>query len=404
MSQNKHFGKKIRFGVVALMIGLLAGQSLTALLYIVLARYQGPKAFGQLMTWIGVAGFLVVIADFGSTTYIVRRLNQSTKTRRRVIARWAKTRIVTALTVYLLIFVMTKLSGTDSMNLLGGMSSFFGLTCSQVSQAVLIGIRKPAQAGVTLLIERFGTLTGFLTAVFLGLEPLRAFAITQFVIPVVVLIGVLGLIGTKKEHYKPILRIEHPWRESKDFGISSVSNSLIMFDVPIIRLASSALDAGIYSSVNRWIQPYNTIAASYSRVILPLVAAATSNQDVRRILGTAFRPLMLISISTVALASQSAWLVDLVLGRNFESASPVFAILLISALPMMANQVMSVTLQGRNHEKYVARVAALNITIQIVAISFGSYVGGAKGASVGYLLGQSVYTIILARKLIRVLH
>ncbi len=141
-------------------------------------------------------------------------------------------------------------------------------------------------------------------------------------------------------------RLANPWRGCQGYAASSASISVATLDVTLLGVTSGAYQAGIYGAVNRWTQPIQLLADSFSQVAAPFMAAAATGRAAVSLVRRSLWIPALGLVVAVAMAVLAPFLIQVLLGPAYAKSAPTLALLAGGAALVLINQPVATLAPG----------------------------------------------------------
>ncbi|WP_320066987.1 lipopolysaccharide biosynthesis protein [Micromonospora sp. RTGN7] len=387
---------------LALAGSTAVSQLIYAGLLTVVAKHAGPADLGAAAAVIGLGSFLGGLLDYGFTSYSLRELAAG---RMSTVEYWSRLRTKLALTVAvgLAAVLVAGVTLPDPGLVAGGAVVAFG-------RILVLGVTIPNRAdrrvgriAVVTVLERVVALVTYLivTAVH-PVDPVSGLWLSLGLGTLVA--GLCGLLLTAGGHeLVTSRRLVNPWSAVAGFGSYALAVSACSLDTALLGLAGGGVQAGLYGAVNRWTQPAQMIAQSYSMAAVPPLSAAESTRAAARIVRNSLGLLLLGIVACAALAVAAPALVPVLLGDTYRGSVPVLVLLAGSAAAMLLNQPLLTVLTSRGHDRFVGRAAVVTVAAQLLGVWLLAGPVGALGAALAALLSQAALTVVLAVGLARLI-
>lgn len=346
------------------------------------------------MTSAAVVSAAVALMDFGSSTYMLRASTSLTvgAERQRYATAWFLQRqlIMMAVAPFAgLLWLLIPHPATFA-----AISLFVSLSTSMFGQACLqsCGLFRPS--AVIFVGEKVIWVVGILLGGNVGVRPELAFGCSTLLGSAVTVIAVLLLVGSTG--YGGCLRENvswNPWAGSLHYGLSSLASASMSFDVPLVLAGGGAAASGVFSAVNKWVQPFSLVASSFGRASIHDFASSEPAVRARARRRTKAAVLLIASVAAL-LALGSPWIVGGLLGSEYRRSAGVFSVLMLAVPGMFANQIVALALQLRGMQKFVSHAIWTTTVVQLSLVYFLSVMGGATGAAFAFTTSQ--YPLLMA--------
>lgn len=393
--------RRLIVNTASLSIGNGLSQGLTALAYLLAARALGPSQFGQLAAFIGVAALIVVAGDFGLNAWSIRELAQSESD--RAFDASLSVRGVVAIG-----------AGCGWICIAGGLALIGVVPWYVTMLGVWIGsallwamLLTPHVAGERMhnvafvtAAERLVLVAVVVVGVLLGAGPATvAVGLAAGGICAAVLAGIMLDPSMRRIHRPTPHEFVTALRSSLGFATSSLALQAQRLDVAIVSLTAGAGAAGIYAAPARLTGLLGILPGSLSTSLFPRASRQEGPIWTRAFVQALTILTTIMSTLIIPLFVFSEQLVVYLLGDEYISSSSVLRIILIGMILASLNQPIAVTYQARGFENLVARTITIGSLFGLMTIGIGSYLRGATGGAVGFVVLQVVIfsTLISAR-------
>lgn len=382
--------------------GLGAGQILTAVLYLVVARASEPSEFGSAMAAIGVGTFLAVLLDFGTVNLVIREVaaghSAAADFARRYVTKLVL--IFGCAAVYTAAMLLPKFSSVEptwrALGLVTGL-----LAIAQISYAPLRAKADFARVSLSVVSDK-----GTGLAVIVGLVFLlhRSADFLWLALSAGSLVSALFSYRGWPDQFKAAVRASirqprtwrtNPWRGSLHFGLGSIFVAMGSLDVTVTSAVAGTHTAGTYAAVNRWVRPMGLVMSGYTQSAYPHVSEAKTNRAAweRAIHGRVLLVPLIFVVIAIAAAAQP--LVLLLLGPEFHGSADALRLLALAMIPSFISQPLFMYLQARGRERWTSRVVSASVPTQLLLVALLAVIWGAVGAAAGYLFSQLASCIML---------
>jgi O-antigen/teichoic acid export membrane protein len=168
-------------------------------------------------------------------------------------------------------------------------------------------------------------------------------------------------------------------------------------DQAIISVALIATDLGLYV-VAMTIQGLLVLVASTMDIMLfPKIAEQQVESARQEVLGRYFRAtLVLVLPSAAFLLAFTPWLIEIVFGAPFVSATDVARILILTAIPLTMKIILSVYMRGCNKMKIITKGEGVGMVVTVAALAALLPMLGLVGAALAQLLALTIATVYIA--------
>ena len=379
---------------------LIASQVVVAGIYLLAARASQPQQYGRAVAPLTVAMAIAGIVDFGSNSLVTREIAAARMPESR-FARMFFSRTVIVGSASILCTLALVLAGAAGY--VAGLPGYvLAATLAQAAVAPLRGRREARRVAAALLSDKFVAAAALLAMMWWGAPSFRVLWLAFVAGSCVSLLAAVALwppsLRASVRTQGRELSIVNPWASSLHFGLSNVMLSAQLLDVGLVLLVAGEHAAGAFSAVSRWTQPLTFVASGYSQAAYPHAAAAESDRQAWSQLRRGDVVLLPIAAVLVLIAVFAKPLVTLVLGAAYADSVGALRLLMLGALPTLANQPMATFLQSRRYESTSLRALAASIPLQLLTVAVGAYLDGATGAAAGFGVGQLALFVLFSWK------
>lgn len=378
---------------VSLAAATVCAQLVLAAELVVATHNMPVSRFSEVALAISLGMVGALVFDFGSNLYSVREL-ASGSTSEKCYAERLFCKLSIAVTLSGAGIFLCRVLGPNAI-LVGGLALFF----AQVAvQAIAVPFRAkdmastPAWFGVA---SRSGGLVFLLTVDAVAQSP-------HAVLATLVCQDLLALVGTAAEGgRRGLLRgtrpaWRNPWAGSCRYGVASLGVGMAQLDIVVLGAAGGASAAGVYGAVNRWIQPFNMLAASVAITITPSVAKYPTWTRLWQVIRSHRLLLVTASIGGVGVAVSSHGLVNVLLGDGYEEAAWPLSLLGLGAAFAVWSQPLAASMQALGREGLVSWLLPSVNAARLILIAVSADVLSASAAAGAYLVSQAVILMVLS--------
>lgn len=354
-----------------------------ALNLILLARGVPPDAFGVASAFLGVCLFVIVAADMGVSTVLLRygRTAESpTQPEARHVSSAYATAWLQAAVVGVLSWLIGDLFFEGLAILLVGATALWA-TSERVFESVFSGLiaqESHTRANLLLVVRRVAALAVQLVLLALGVDGVSAFSYSLLA---GVVAGVASLTGCRLRHLRCSRPFAYPVRESLGFWMASAASQSRDLETSVVHAVSTATQAGLHGVAYRLQRPVALVAMSMAQLSLPRVSKqpTLAAREVRLVWGTAAAAL-LMTCATLPLVGPA---IELVLGAEYAPALLVCQLALLCSVPFAFCAPLGAVLQALGRAKEVAMIGLSFAVAGLLGTGLGAAVGGAAGAVLG---------------------
>lgn len=369
-------------------------QVVVAVLYIWAARTAGPEMFGLLVAAISMGAAAAGFLDFGTNSYWAREL----ATRRMEVGELgqrmaAKLAVAGVLSI---LWVLAFLCLFPTKYLWVAAAVGFSTVLNQSSQVGLRGIARGDLVSVSILCDRVVALAIFSALSLFGISVLHSLWLSLTAGSLAA--AACGWILTPRAA-RPRLQLRtstNPWASARHYGLANVAVSSQSLDMPILTAMAGPAAAGIYGAVSRWTQPMSLLANAFSTAAAPHMARAGSGAEAWQQVKRSVWMLAVAIGICCGMVAAAPFLVDVLMGDQFEQSIVVLQVLAIGMIPAIVNQPLFVFLQARGMDKPVSVMVGSTVLLQLLSVAVLSSSMGAFGAVIASALAQVILLIGLS--------
>ncbi len=378
------------------MIAEFSSRIIVFFVIVWLANYLGDDLYGELSYAFAIANILVVVADFGLSTYVVRELSRDTSKTREFITQLLGLKIVlSVLTVGLIILVGWLLGNINMLvAVLGGSAIIFGSNRMFV-ESFFRAHQRMALEAITKIIGGI-LLAGILSYFIWQQADIESIALAYFIantISIIIALVVLYVaispyrIAFSLRRYRAVLLVAWP------FALSLAINYLYNYmDSAMLGMLDLKTAAGWYAAAYKPIFFLTAVAGMVINAFFPVLSKsyAESKDSLQSIVSQLFKINSTIAwpmaIGGTVIATD---LVTLLYNPEYAPAGLAFQILIWSTSFIYLWAVFGNSLQACNREKTYLRGfawgAVLNIILNIILIPLYSLYGAAAATLITQL-------------------
>lgn len=380
-------------GSMILTGGLGAAQVISAITFVLAARFLGPSAYGHVAALYGVALFSATILDFGAATQGMRtlaRTGESSEFQRLAPARASLTAVFIALSVGALTLGVSPV--ISLLPLVAAAIAFEQFACAP-SRAR----ERFAWVSVVLMSDKVSALILFCS--------IRAFDLLDGDLALMIALASGPMVGTVlaiRDWDHPCATLfkiprASPWRGSGHLGVGGLAIGLQSLDIQLMGWSAGPAVAGAYAAVSKWGAPITLLASGVSQASFPAMTTASGSREaeatLRRAQKALLAPIVLLGIM-VAIAGD---LVPRVLGDAYTSSVPTFRIFAIAIIFVCVSQPLVTFLQARGQERRVGGIMAFGTAIQLGAVLLLARPLGPLGGAVAAATAQLAICLFIWR-------
>ena len=169
----------------------------------------------------------------------------------------------------------------------------------------------------------------------------------------------------------------------------------VRFDQLLMSILLPSASLGLYVVAVTYAAVVNLVPATMAQVSLPILITAHNSGSGAQVLERFFRwSLWLTALPIALLMLNSAWLLPWLFGRQFSAAVPMTYILLLAALPLSSNLILSTGFKAFGQPLIASQAEALGLflTVILLLILLPSWGGiGAAFASLGSYFTSTLF-------------
>ena len=382
------------------LIGHVVAGLMSLSAVIITARYVGPEIFGFCSVLIISLTFCMGITDFGACAWAARELAAQK---------------ISILTFKNIMYTKTR------MNLVWLISIpfFVLLVHSQFTWACLLFV-------YPFLWNRFNYIQQFLVATnqikksvkyvifermsWLAIIPLDALNVEKnlaFGAPILLGLALHNFLGNKElsidkdsEIYIKKYTAVDLFRESRQFGVISISGAMTNLDGFIVASVGSLTDSANYVLAQRFRNPLTLIFAAFATRVKP-IAAKKDLELLKVAVKGDVKFLVFGLIANMIIAVLAYYFSEMILGASFEGINLLMFFGTLTSIPVGILLILTNILSYFGAEKFVARSTMVYVVILLVMIGFFTHFYGSLGAVISVFVISLAYTFCCAMMLIK---
>ncbi len=385
--------RQILAGATGTALGILASQATAGLSFLVLARRLTPSEFGTYAVLYTLGVTLGAVLDFGSSQLRTRELARgvgldsfSSWLRRRCV--WQAPFVVAAALVAHIAVGSRSSVAVTALLISQGLTFPIALAWCGAVRA----LRSPALG--TWLIAA-GNAVLLVVALVAPLNELVIAAALAAGASWLFTSGIAKLLARDLLGPQCVTWNTSPWAGSSGFGLAGLAGALIQLQVVIIGAVAGPAAAGELAAVSRWGQPIYLVAAAFSAQTFPSMAAAHTDAAALRTLRPVWRFGVIGVIIAVAMAAAAPWLVEVLLGADYETSIGLLRLTALAGIPVLFTQPVTSFLQARGSERPVALALMLTTVLSLAATAVAAAPLGAMAAPLCVGVAQFLLAAIL---------
>lgn len=377
---------------------------------ILIARYLGVAEYGVYGFAISLTGILIIIADFGINTHIVRDVATDNSIASKYLGNAIPLKSVFAAATFILtliiLFLMQSNEITIKVTLLFAIEmiirSFINLFKGAFQAFEEVKYQGIAESILHLILLVFIIIT---IRTDIGIFGIAISYILANLITLAYLYHALNknIITPQyefdRDFCKKIIMLSVP------FAITGILYSAYYF-IDIIMLENLVGDyaAGIYNATYKLIPVQNLLVSVYGAVIFPVMSKLFKRHEKLLILSyekSVKYLLMLIIPFSVLIVIYSPNIIQLIYGSEYEAASTVLSILIWTVSLLFVISPGTNLLNSSHKEMAVNKIyifgAVINIVLNLIFIPYFSYYGAAISTIMSYAIILAIQRIVIYR-------
>jgi O-antigen/teichoic acid export membrane protein len=406
------FGGPGEFSNSVSSVGVRAVSGITRIgILLAIARAYGPESFGKLSLAVSIVEILRAFSDLGIDTVSIRKFTQNAAERRiELLESLLGAKLLVSACFYILAVGMVFFLANFSIALLAviaGLSIFFssalGSFLSYLQSCLSISrILKP-----TLVSSSVALIFAWLT--------IHKHAPLMVVIAALPLADALNLMlfcATSEFRFQARYDLDltlDTLRESLPVGITSALVILYFrLDTVFVFKFAGAAALGLYAACFRVIEPALMIPNSFSTTAYTILSRLEWRDDsFRRAIRVVWQMMWPAFTAVAVFATLTLLAGRMFLARLFPAylaGYPIMAVLSLTLVVRAVNMGLTAIFNSRAYYLTVTRIAAVNLTLNLVLVFFLAQWYGAFGAACAAFLTELLNTLIQGRTLTSVLH
>ena len=364
--------------------GRLLAALLQALLLILVARALEVDEFGYLMAFVGVVTLVQVSVDCGVQTYITRERAATPDS--GGVATALRFTVYSSLLLTALFAVGLTIAAASVSDIYWAMLplALWGAAerSADMRFAVAFADGDVHVPILNLVARRSFTIVLFVAGGAIVDEPVLAFSIASAVSAVASALAARRIVRRRVTAPSGI-SFAQLLRAARPYWLTSIALQARNLDVLVVSAFSGgSVQAGLYSSGSRLINPLQILPLSLAAVLLPASARSdTSRHALRRLYLLTIAVVALLSVIYAAIFAATPTLVMEGLGERYEGAVTVIRVILVGLPFSSAAAMFSAVLQGRGKGRSVAVSTSTATVFCLVGIAVVAPSSGAAGAA-----------------------
>lgn len=402
--------RRITANFLSLLSSEIAAKLLQLLIFVYLARAFGTEDFGTFSFGLAFALLIVIIADFGLSTLLVREMSRDKKAASKYISN--------AIVVKVFLAIITVIAASLFLNFMDYSNEAKLVAYIMLSFTILQSFtdlyysvfrafeRMHYDASIKLLrmLVLVGIIFYALKNNFSLANASMAFPITEaFILLITVILVYARFIRISLEFdyafSKEILK------KSSFFCLSIVFSGLFMYidQIMLSKLRGSA-EVGIYAAASNIMIALIFIPLMYANAIYPVISRlfVSSKETLKFAYERSFKYMLIIGIAASAgIFALSGKIVSLLYGEEYASTAVVLTILSGYLFLRFANVISGFALSSINRQgsRVVSQgiAALINIILNFILIPVYGFVGAAVATLITEILLFSEYLFFVSR-------
>lgn len=389
-----------RLSLHALLVSSAAagGQLIMLVVFAALGREAGPGRLGIVTISMTLAIVISGLVDFGANGLWVRDL-ASGALEPEDYARRATTKVLVGVVLAGVIISLCLV--------IPALRPFWGTGVVMVSwilaQTMHVALRadmKNSWLAVSMLSERLVLLALYLVLAAAGVNREFAFFSGYLTGAAVGAWVAFATMDPAKRPFRTPTPIGEAWRGARYFGLGSIMVNLSSADAAIAGAVAGSVTVGYYGAVSRWTQPIMLASNTFTTLLIPIAAREGTIRDVfARVRSALWLPAAGVVLCLV-MAVAAEPLVLFIMGPQYAPSAPVLQILALAVALINVNQPAVAVLQARGHDRRVAFLLTMAVTVRLLVLVPLVWAFGAIGIALAFVFGE---TILLTGTLLFVL-
>lgn len=373
--------------------GLGAVQLVSAVTFILAARFLGPGDYGRAAALYGVAVFAATLLDFGAATQGIRTLAGAGE--RSKFERVAPSRVWLTI-AFMVLGACAFVAGLSPIVCLVPVVAA-GIAFEQFACAPSRARERFAWVSAVQIADKVWALgifcvlqVGHLTD---GDVALMIALATGPIIGSALALADWGSLRTS------LLRLPRtsPWRGSGHLGVAGLAVGSLSLDVQLMGWSAGHSVAGAYAAVSKFGAPATLWVSGVSQASFPAMIGANTIREAQSTLRSARRALLAPILLLVLLGASAGVLVPLLLGDAYASSVPTLRVFSVALIFVCLTQPVVTFLQARGQERVVGGILTLGAVVQLVSVVVFAQLWGAVGGAAAALLAQLVMGALIWR-------
>lgn len=402
--------RRITTNFLSLAVSEIISKLLQLLVFIYLARVLGKESFGIFSFAVAFSLLIVIIADFGLSTFLIREISRNKKAASKYLSNAFISKIfLTLITIIAAYFFLNVMDYSSEMKLVAYVMLSFGILQSFTDLYYSI-----FRAFERMYYDAFIKILRMLILVGIIFYAIRnnfniitaslAFPITELVVFIITII----LVYTR--FIKP--GFEFDFKFSKDilkkssfFCLSIAFAGMFMYiDAIMLSKLRSSAEVGIYAAASNILLALIFIPMMYANAIFPFISRlyVSSKKSLMFAYERSFKYMLIIGLAVSSgIYALSDKIVLLLYGKEYAATSIVLSILSWYLFLRFMNVVSGFTLSSINRQGsrvFSQGTAALaNIMLNFILIPVYGFIGAAVATLISEIIFFSAYLSFIFR-------
>ena len=360
--------------VAVQIVGRFANLVLAVFITIFVVRSLGDERFGEWSSLLAVIALTQALCDLGFKQVAVRRAAADPAAEPAWIGALVKLRLVLSIVAFAIsAAVVATLATSHEMRVAGLILSATLLLSTLSALDAIFQLR--VRNDLTIAIVTVNSLLwGTAAVVVLGLDGDIVALAVGFVVALAVSNVLLVILALT--HGRVRLRnVGDRWPEMLRVGIPIAIGSVLVLsygriDQILVFQLAGAEEAGLYGAVYRMLDQAQFVPISVATTVLPLLAAAYRNDQVRFrvVLQSAAAMLIAFALGAFVFAlTYAESFVVLLFGEEFEPAGEILPVLIAALVPISLGYLLGVVVIVTGRQRAFVLVACAGLVFNVVA-------------------------------------
>jgi O-antigen/teichoic acid export membrane protein len=378
-----------------IVIGNVAAGLMSLFAVVITARYVGPDIFGFCSILIILLTFCMGFADFGACAWAARELAAqkiSALTFKSIMQ--TKTRLNLVWLISIPIFFVTVEAQFKWACMLFAYPFLWNRF--NYNQQFLVATNQVKKSVSLIIVERMSWLT---------IIPLSALDVEKslaFSVPILLGLAIHNFMGNKEfSNYKDSKIFSKKYtsvglfRESRHFGLISISGSMTNLDGFIVASIGSLTESANYVLAQRLRNPLTIVFSAFATRVKPIAAKRDFKLVKAAVKGEA--KFLTYGVLTNLIISILAYFYsDMVLGASFEGINLLMFFGTLTAIPVGILLILTNILSCFGAERFVARGTVVYVVLLFLVIGVFTHFYGSLGAVISVFMISLTYTFCCA--------